>query len=288
VGAGWLYRGEDALCVYSGGATGALTAAAGLACWFAAGSSGGLGALVSAAADVDGAGTPGLLAADPIAEAGAVYLLAAGAPSGSVADAAIGEIDGAGSRSGPEDFGLAAAVVGDLDGDGVDEVVAEGIEGAWLARGPVAGRVSRADLEAIGAAWTFGSAGDTDGDGLQDLWVGGVDAKSPSTGGFAVWAGPVDVTRGPAGTWAGEADTLATRAAATDLDGDGRGDLVGLGGGVVYGLYGPFAGVADLSCAARVGAFTGTELVAAVGDLDGDALPELLIGTSVYAGGALW
>ncbi|MFZ5477607.1 MAG: integrin alpha, partial [Myxococcota bacterium] len=193
---------------------------------------------------------------------------------------------------------------GDLDGDGWDDV-ATGAPGAgatdegavYLVDGPVYGTLdlATADATVTGAAAYDGAGealalGDVDGDGFDDLIVGG-----PAAGGGA---GVVWVLRGPVGgttsvasadaTWTGGAipDAAGTSVSAGDVDGDGRADLVagapGAGAGETYVALDALAG----------GAFSGADLVAsgevtgdaagtavdALGDLDRDGLADVIIG----------
>lgn len=137
---------------------------------------------------------------------------------------------------------------------------------------------------------------DYDGDGAVDLALGaGGDATlGPSTGKVLIWFGPLapgagsvldaDVTlTGPAaGGYAG-----SPLQSLPDLDGDGRAELLvagdGLGAGVVWVLSPGTAGTFALADAPiRIEGRDDGDLfgaaVSAVGDLDGDDLPDLLVG----------
>lgn len=165
---------------------------------------------------------------------------------------------------GPGDptFGASLARVGDVGGDGVDDLLIGGGAGeAWLLSGLRAGAGSFADMArglVGGASLAAGAAGDVDGDGLADLLL------ADAAGAGAVWLlygeaaltlpsrgdVPLDRTegfgrvapgttspvisaanqRGPEGAVVRGSDPAAALGSAlaggADLDGDGRDDVV--------------------------------------------------------------
>ena len=290
------------------------------------------GYCVSGGGDVDGDGAPDFAIGAPTNgedeegnEAGAVYLYYGPVDTSqplSTADARLrgkGESDWAGSS---------VDLRGDADGDGYDDVlvgaaVADG--GGWdsgaafLVLGPAYGGVDLGDADGIydgvdsvdlaGGAVAF--AGDTNGDGYDDMLIGAVGANT-EVGGDEVGTGAAYLVLGPGlGEYSlASADAqlggealwdLAGHAvaAAGDTDGDGFADiLVGAPAessyepqaGAAYLLHGPVEGTLSLAAAdakmsgPRSGQFAGSA-VASAGDVDGDGWLDVLIGASAEVSG---
>mgnify|MGYP001490605058 CR=1 FL=1 len=249
--------------------------------------------------DVTGDQVPDVLISEPGDFGPGIVRVHSGADGSAVAGRSIpGESD-------DDRIGRAIAVVGDVDGDGVDDyavgapaaldkrgnrfagrvVVHSGATGRELFRktGSVrtAGGTSHAD--AFGSS--IANLGDQDGDGVPDFAVGAPGALGE--GAVTVFSGGkkgkvVYTARGTSGTGLGRAV-----ANAGDLDGDGRDELVATGNDLVavYTL-GPKKSARLL--AEFVGA-SGNDVGDAAdgaGDLDGDGRPELLVGSR--AGGRAW
>ena len=239
---------------------------------------------VSAVADVDGDGVSEVLTGAPFdptggESAGRAYLY-----SGATGESLHTWTGVAGDR-----LGFAIADAGDVDGDGTPDVIvgAPGPMGAVGAAHVYSGAdgqeiavlAGHAPGDAFGTSVT--GVGDVDGDGLADVLVGAPrDPALGTNGGRVAVFGAADWT---APRWAREGEAGARLGAGAgplgDANGDGIGDVV-LGapgnGGAIWVLSGadgsdvlpPLAGDPD---AASLGQF----FVAGVGDLDGDAVPDV-------------
>jgi len=214
-------------------------------------------------------------------------------------------------------FGFSVAPAGDMDGDGVTDLVVgapySDVSGAdagmaFLFSGHVAGEVPASDALASltgegaedNAGWAVGPAGDVDGDGFDDVLIGAIDHDGGgyyASGTVYLVHGPVSgtVNLGAAQTrFEGyEAGLHAGRdvAGAGDVNGDGQPDIL-IGSnhwvdtdGYAWLLYGPFAD-GDVSLADADARFfiegcthcgVGTAVEAA-GDLDGDGFDDVLVG----------
>ncbi len=269
---------------------------------------------VAAGGDVDGDGIADLLVGAPGdgdggTSAGAVYLLHGPVTASGdlgVADAKI---------KGDSDYQYLSTATGpgDVDGDGVDDVVvaATGDDGGGASAGAVfllLGPVSTGYTSAMDEATWLGEgdnayagealapAGDMDGDGNADVLVG-----SYGYGGF-MGAAYVVVGNMPTGSLAGSFAKLvgstgtdlagSSVAGGGDVDGDGVLDVVvGASGhdtsvvsaGAAYLAFGPLSGTIELAASPQ--AIVGTEenefvgwSVAIPGDLDADGIDDVLVG----------
>lgn len=180
------------------------------------------------------------------------------------------------------------AAVGDLDGDGVgDLAVADALAATgWIVPGDVAGEVALTDVgvpisgaASPGYAGRVAAAGDTDGDGRPDLLLGF------STAAPALFRGPfpterafadADATYDLAPGW----DEAWDLASGGDPDGDGRDDVLLVGGGHAYRVPGALDGAralaSDADLHAQPGRLEAGYAASTAADFDGDAVPELI------------
>lgn len=251
------------------------------------------GISVASAGDVDGDGRADVVVGNPdlspSSEAGGRAYVFSGARGSLLATLRD-------PRSG---MGLCVAGVGDLDGDGVGDIAVgspQSREGgtvvAWSGKDwqPL-WRLDSGDEHTHGAT-SICVVGDVDGDGTADLALG--DGSSTAASG----EGEVDLVSGRTGTplrsWRNKLayDGLGLALAAVgDVDADGRGDLLACaprrqkraGGAFVYSCQ-------DGRLLLTIAGFDeGVQLgvaCAALGDVDGDGVPDLALATAPAQGGA--
>lgn len=243
--------------------------------------------------------------------AGAVFLYDhAPSGSGTARSSASATITGA---SVSDSFGRTLASAGDVDGDGLGDLVVGaygadtagvGTGSAYLFLGPTAGAHTAADADAerygaTGALLGYAVAGatDTDADGYDDLLVGGINDDTLAINGGGAWLfrGPLtgvsSVSAADASLLGDVASENAGAAVALgDLNDDGLADAAVTGDGTswgsvgaVYVCFGPLSGTLALgdSDALLLGEntsdATGQPLLIP-GDLDFDLYGDLLIG----------
>ncbi|MFZ5477883.1 MAG: putative metal-binding motif-containing protein [Myxococcota bacterium] len=194
-----------------------------------------------------------------------------------------------------------AALAGDADGDGVADLALRASDGrastVWVVSAALEGDLPLRATDPVFTDETDGfelAAGDLDGDGLADLVLPSWDPGT-GTGGAYLLRSPLGADLG-----AGDADAVlvalgafrAARAALPgDVDGDGLADVVladpdasrdSPWGGAVWVVPGDVSGTRDLDDAGvRLdgGYARQAGLALTGGDLDGDGLAEVVVGT---------
>jgi hypothetical protein len=229
----------------------------------------------------------GLLLTPPIALASELM--------GRRADVALGH------RATGTGMGTSIAWAGDTDGDGLDELLVGATHGrvslgeallvhGWaMGRNVVPGRanaaVYRRGPPEIFLGEVVASAGDVDGDGYPDVWIGDgetVYLLPGSARGLVPMTAALAVVRAGFG--------YVQILGGTDLSGDGVADLVigSLNDGA-FVLDGPFSGLIDADRAARLQVWNSHDaceefgkIVAVGSDLDDDGHQDLLVGSDNY------
>lgn len=252
----------------------------------------GLGSSVAILPDQTGDGHDELLVGSPGSQLGRGSVRLHSGADGALIWEVVGDQIGLG-------FGTAIDVVGDLDGDGAAEVVV----GAFLGSAPFrfqsgwarvlsgADGSTRVQIDGDFAGdhlgWSVAGVGDLDGDGLGDLALGAVDASQGALG-----SGQVRVHSGADGAelWrVGHNSNFQfmgfSLAAAGDVDGDGLGDVLAGGPGILgSGNPGRAALHSGLDGSLLWEGFgaAGNDLfgtsVSGAGDVNGDGSPDLLVG----------
>jgi len=261
------------------------------------------GADVNAAGDVDGDGRGDVIVGAPRTNrlTGRVYVLSGGT------GAEIWRRDGL--RAG-DVFGTAVSGLADLDGDGKPEQ-GVGARNAPPQAGGLAFVLAGRDgaivrtLHPVGSAVDFGwffvhATGDTDGDGVGDIYVGDFtdSQKAAGTGRGYLFSG---ASGERIRTMNAEApgDGLGVGRGIPDVDGDGRADLILAAwtssagapvGGRAYVISGRNGQILRVITGSVANASLGVDAVG-MGDVNGDGLPDYLLTTTnaayIVAGTAL-
>src|SRR4051794_25233392 len=279
-----------------------------------------VGSAIANAGDVNGDGVPDMIVGEQssgTARAGAAYVVFGRRGGGRVDLGRLGErgfrIDGPGRAA---HAGFAVAGAGDVNGDGLDDMIVGAAGGGIVdfragEAYVVYGKHDRAavDLAHLGASgfrmagsqggqlgFAVDGAGDINGDGLDDVIVG--DPNGGTGHAYVVFGTrvPADVNVDALGTQGfaiaiEDGDVGFSVAGVGDMNEDGRDDVAVAEGddGSAWVVFGD-ASTAPVDLAAlgargfRIEPLgkpdDGLETVAAAGDVNGDGRPDLLLGAS--------
>ncbi|HET6203885.1 MAG TPA: hypothetical protein VFI25_13915 [Planctomycetota bacterium] len=185
-------------------------------------------------------------------------------------------------------LGTSVAATGDVDGDGLTDLLAGAPGDAPFGQAYVLSGANGAPLFSLaGTLANFGAAaagvGDTDGDGVRDLLVGEPYAAN-GAGRATLFSGASGLPRlAFSGSGAGE-QLGASVAGVGDQNGDGYADvLIGRpGGSPPYpGQATVYSGLDGSVLLTLLGVWGGEQFgraVSEVGDVDGDGIPEVIVG----------
>jgi hypothetical protein len=204
-------------------------------------------------------------------------------------------------------FGASLAPAGDVNGDGYADFLVSELSTRFETAGPsgsvylyLGGPSPHQTPDRTFATHVTGdeygasvaSLGDLNHDGYDDIVIGAPGATAPGlpagVGMIQVfYGGPSMDTNPDFSRWGASGSTaLGSSLAAGDVNADGTPDiLVGTGEGNKVGIYygGPFLHLSADKWIADPGSELFGREIAVVGDLDGDGLPEVLIGAPHYS-----
>lgn len=260
----------------------------------------GVGALLRAGGDLDGDGLPDVLLSASSDNSGWLHVpFSDPSLSGALGVTAAAGVHVRGVAEG-DGFGLDAAFAGDLDGDGLDEVLAASTTTLYLLSGS-AGPLDPATASVGGTRGNYrrergakgpisvSGLGDLNGDGLNDF------AYCDGTSTCNVVLGPVTtLAQGTPFIGFQEGTARLTVRGGGDMDGDRLADLVFSDEQRAYVIYGNRTGLLPTHVRTlgqsgfSVLAASGGEVTSAriVGDVNGDGLADLAIADASADGGS--
>lgn len=229
----------------------------------------------------------------------------------------LSEVSASFSRSG-ENCSEGSDSAGDTDADGLDDIiltcVGGDLSGGYLFFGSVSGTHDPEDADAeilYFFAESANGAGDTNGDGYDDLLMGWMDSREAYLGYVLLiegpFAGAVDASATAVATWTGSDENEFARvgASGSDLDGDGLADFTlwthasawGTSNAAVSFVLNPTVGAHTVDDAIWTLDDGGRDdtygYVEQVGDMNSDGLPDIGIGetrasTATEESGVIW
>lgn len=259
---------------------------------------------LGAIGDLNGDGFDDAMIGSPTPE-GSAHVLYGGPEMGTgvVSSASLPSIE---STSKDARFGVSAAGIGDIDGDGFDDVVIGASKqdargAAYLFHGPISGAMDDRDAAGslLGASdgdqlgSTLAAVGDVSGDGVVDLLVGshgyqgGYGKAYLVSGAISGSGAPVTDVAFASIEGRNASRTGASIGGGDDLNGDGVPDIIigAPGAGWASVFYGPVSG--DLTINNADVLVEGDEhtgmAVATAPDLDGDGYSDFLVGSPTFS-----
>ncbi len=263
-----------------------------------------LGHTLVAAGDMDGDGDQDLLSGASASAGDYHEVIYGGARDGSHPTATVT------AERGWQGDGPADAGGGDVDGDGLDDILVGETSGsspansaAYLVLGPVTGTSSLADADAkltgeYYTGWSVAIPGDTNADGYDDILIAAWGANVDNGNNYLMdgpLVGAHDLSSDATADLVGEVKmgTGYVVASAGDVDGNGTSDLLTSGfdstANKVYVVLTPVSGTVDLAAAdgrlygGDVGYYT--PALTPLGDMDQDGYDDFAIGAPAALSG---
>jgi hypothetical protein len=186
--------------------------------------------------------------------------------------------------AGTSQFGQAVAGAGDLDGDGLDDVLVVGTNQVYVYRGTSSGPAASPAVIApplINGALSV-ALGDVNGDGFVDVVAGSEFATNTNTA-FVYLGGPKGLTPTPLVLGATNGSQYSYAAAVGDVNGDGFADIIlsaGVLGGAqpsAYVYLGSSSGPSPMPYALTTPSGP-PSLVNNAGDVNGDGFADVIVG----------